>query len=125
MSFLRDISLAVAAGEVVAIIGASGGGKSTLLRLVAGLDAPTTGAIRIGGKPVTGIDLRSAIVFQEPRLLPWRTLADNVALGLPAGRSSAAGEGLVSHLLGLRTPGSRARPRQSVGAMPPETSRGR
>jgi ABC-type nitrate/sulfonate/bicarbonate transport system ATPase subunit len=78
---LRDIDLEARAGEFVAVLGASGCGKSTLLRLIAGLDTPTSGEIAIGGRTVTDCDPRCAMVFQEPRLLPWRTVAQNVALG--------------------------------------------
>jgi sulfonate transport system ATP-binding protein len=78
---LRNVDLRVAPGEFVAILGASGCGKSTLLRLVAGLDQPTTGQIRIGGQMVTDCDPRCGVVFQEPRLLPWKTVTQNVALG--------------------------------------------
>jgi sulfonate transport system ATP-binding protein len=78
---LSDIDLEARAGEFVAVLGASGCGKSTLLRLIAGLDTPTSGEIAIGGRTVTDCDPRCAMVFQEPRLLPWRTVAQNVALG--------------------------------------------
>jgi ABC-type nitrate/sulfonate/bicarbonate transport system ATPase subunit len=78
---LQHVDLQAAAGEFVAILGASGCGKSTLLRLVAGLDTPTAGQIRIGGQTVTDCDPRCAVVFQEPRLLPWKNVAQNVALG--------------------------------------------
>lgn len=80
-SVLQQVDLEAAAGEFVAILGASGCGKSTLLRLVAGLDTPSAGQIRIGGQTVTDCDPRCAIVFQEPRLLPWKSVAQNVALG--------------------------------------------
>lgn len=80
-SVLRGIDLRVRAGEFVAVLGASGCGKSTLLRLVAGLDRPTAGEIRIGAQTVTDCDPRCAVVFQEPRLLPWKSVAQNVALG--------------------------------------------
>ncbi len=78
---LGAIDLEAAPGEFVAILGASGCGKSTLLRLVAGLDTPTSGQISIGGQRVTDCDPRCAVVFQEPRLLPWKNVAQNVALG--------------------------------------------
>lgn len=78
---LRHVDLEAPAGEFLAVLGASGCGKSTLLRLVAGLDAPTAGEVRIGGKRVTDCDPRCAVVFQEPRLLPWKTVEQNVALG--------------------------------------------
>ena len=78
---LRNIDLVTGRGEFVAVLGASGCGKSTLLRLVAGLDAPTSGSIRIGDQQVTDCDPRCAVVFQEPRLLPWKTVEQNVALG--------------------------------------------
>ncbi|WP_019739941.1 ATP-binding cassette domain-containing protein, partial [Mycobacterium avium] len=69
---LRDVDVEIEPGAVVALLGASGSGKSTLLRLVAGLDRPSGGRIEIDGKAVRGIDPRCAVVFQEPRLLPWR-----------------------------------------------------
>ena len=116
---LADVDLEIAAGEIVALIGASGCGKSTLLRQVAGLDTPTTGEIRIGGTRVTGIDPRTAVAFQEPRLLPWRTLAQNVAVGLPRGTDRAAGAARVAELLDLVGLGecTHYRPRQVSGGM--------
>jgi sulfonate transport system ATP-binding protein len=116
---LRDISLSVRPGEVVAVLGASGCGKSTLLRIVAGLDTPSTGVVRIGGDPVAGIDPRCAFAFQEPRLLPWRTLAGNVELGLPAGTSRVDGQARIAELLALvgLTPFAGHRPREVSGGM--------
>lgn len=116
---LRDITIDIAPGEMIALLGASGSGKSTLLRLVAGLDEPTHGRIEVDGKPVRGIDSRCAVVFQEPRLLPWRTLAGNVAYGLPAGTSRSDGQAAVSHWLdvvGLHG-FEKHRPRQVSGGM--------
>jgi len=116
---LRDVSLQVDAGEVVAILGPSGCGKSTLLRIAGGLDAPTGGAALIDGTPVAGVDARCAVGFQEPRLLPWRSLADNVALGLPRGLDRAAGRERVARLLDLvgLTASAGLRPREVSGGM--------
>jgi sulfonate transport system ATP-binding protein len=121
---VRDISLAVAPGEVVAILGASGCGKSTLLRIVGGLDTPSSGRVRIDGTPVNGIDRRCAVAFQEPRLLPWRTLAANVALGLPDGTPSSARDTRVGELLELvgLTAFAGHRPREVSGGMAQRTS---
>lgn len=121
---LRDIDLTVRPGEVVAILGTSGCGKSTLLRITGGLDAATSGTIRIDGSPVSGIDARTAVGFQEPRLLPWRTVHDNVALGLPRGTAKAAGAERVSRLIDLVGLGefSGHRPREISGGMAQRTS---
>jgi sulfonate transport system ATP-binding protein len=82
---LRGISLDVRAGEFIAIVGRSGGGKSTLLRLMAGLAEPSGGAIGIGGEPVSGRFPDARIMFQDARLLPWRRVLDNVGIGLRGG----------------------------------------
>jgi len=79
---LDGIDLAIAPGEFVTVVGASGCGKSTLLRLIAGLDTAHSGTILHDGTPVEGPSLARSIVFQAPRLFPWRTVAGNVALGL-------------------------------------------
>ncbi|MEB4209342.1 ABC transporter ATP-binding protein [Mycobacterium sp. 94-17] len=96
---LRDVDIEIEPGEVVALLGASGSGKSTLLRLIAGLDGPTAGRIEIDGKAVRGIDSRCAVVFQEPRLLPWRSVRANVGFGLPAGTTRSKGAAAVQHWL--------------------------
>ncbi len=79
---LFDINLTVQEAEIVALIGGSGCGKTTLLRLVAGLDRASAGAIRLDGETIAEPHPAIGIVFQEPRLLPWLTVADNVAFGL-------------------------------------------
>jgi sulfonate transport system ATP-binding protein len=79
---LEGTSFTVEPGEIVAVIGGSGCGKSTLLRAISGLDRPTRGRIVLDGEPITAPHEKIGIVFQEPRLLPWLTVADNVAFGL-------------------------------------------
>jgi sulfonate transport system ATP-binding protein len=79
---LNDISLAIRPGEFVSIVGPSGCGKSTLLRMLAGLERGFDGEIAQDGKRVVGTALDRGIVFQEPRLFPWATVAQNVGLGL-------------------------------------------
>jgi len=116
---LTDINVEVAPGEIISIIGASGSGKSTLLRAIGGLDVGFTGEIRIDDSPVVEYDPRCAIGFQEPRLLPWATVADNVALGLPDGTSKTAGKARVAELLNLVGLSHAAdhRPREISGGM--------
>jgi sulfonate transport system ATP-binding protein len=82
---LRDVSFSAAPGEFVAVIGKSGCGKSTLLRLIAGLDTADCGVIAADHQPVCGLSRETLVLFQEPRLLPWRRVIDNVGLGLPPG----------------------------------------
>ncbi|MDF3605151.1 ATP-binding cassette domain-containing protein [Paracoccus sp. DMF-8] len=84
---LSHIDLRIAPGEFVSIVGKSGCGKSTLLRLIAGLDQPRAGQIRIGGASVESRKEDLRVMFQEPRLLPWASVADNVAVGLRPGEN--------------------------------------
>jgi NitT/TauT family transport system ATP-binding protein len=105
---------------VVAIVGPNGSGKSTLLRLIAGLLPADGGTITIGGTPVTEADPRVGLVFQEPRLLPWRSTLDNVAFPLElAGVAQAERRGRATGLLELvgLADFAGAYPRQLSGGM--------
>jgi ABC-type nitrate/sulfonate/bicarbonate transport system ATPase subunit len=82
LSVLEGLDLAIEPSAFLTIVGASGCGKSTLLRMVAGLDADFEGRVTLDGEPVTAPSLDRGLVFQEPRLFPWLTVAQNVALGL-------------------------------------------
>jgi NitT/TauT family transport system ATP-binding protein len=79
---LQATDLSVAENDFITILGPSGCGKSTLLRMVAGLDTPTTGEIRLDGKPVTGPGADRGMVFQSYTLFPWLTVLQNVCFGL-------------------------------------------
>ncbi len=81
---LAGVSLAVEAGEMVSLIGPSGCGKSTLLRLIAGLDVPTSGEVRVGGRAVTGPSAERGLMFQDPNLFPWLSVRRNIQAGLVA-----------------------------------------
>jgi NitT/TauT family transport system ATP-binding protein len=80
LEVIRNVSLNVAASDFVSILGPSGCGKTTLLMMVAGLVERTEGEISINGEPVTGPRREVGVVFQQPVLLPWRTVLDNVLL---------------------------------------------
>ena len=80
---LRDTSIDIARGELVSLIGPSGCGKSTLLNIMGGLMKPSSGTIKVGGKPVTGPSpKRVAVVFQENSLFPWNTILENCDVGM-------------------------------------------
>jgi sulfonate transport system ATP-binding protein len=87
---LHGLNLSVAPGEFVAIVGRSGCGKSTFLRLLAGLEQPSGGTISLDSGSTGGIHADARIMFQDARLLPWRTVIQNVALGLPGDSRGAA-----------------------------------
>jgi nitrate/nitrite transport system ATP-binding protein len=89
---LRDVSLEVARGEFVSIVGAMGSGKSTLLSLLAGLTMPDAGTITLDGKPLSGIPARASFVFQNYSLLPWFSALENVRLAVQAAFPTMGGE---------------------------------
>ena len=117
---LDGLSLDVAGGEIVALIGPNGCGKSTFLRVVAGLLVPERGRITLDGRPITEPDDRIGLVFQEPRLLPWRSVARNVTYPLelagwsPERRAARLKE--LLHAVGLEA-ASALRPVQMSGGM--------
>ncbi len=88
---VRDVSLTVAPGEFVSVVGPTGCGKSTLLNVAAGLLAPSTGSVSVFGEPLQGINTRAGYMFQSESLMPWRTAAQNVMAGLEF-RGMAPGE---------------------------------
>jgi NitT/TauT family transport system ATP-binding protein len=90
MVAVQDVSLAIAPGEMVAIIGPSGCGKSTLLNMGAGLYAPSAGEVRVAGAKVTGPRREVAFMLQKDLLLPWRRIRENVELGIEIRGMSAA-----------------------------------
>ena len=108
------VDLALDGGEIVALIGPNGCGKSTLLRAIAGLVSADAGTITIDGAPVDEPDQRIGLVFQEPRLLPWRTAARNVTYPLElAGWSRDRRDARLAELverIGLESSAVDARP---------------
>ncbi len=120
VTVLDDVSFDVPATGITAVLGPNGSGKSTLLRLVAGLLTPDAGTIEIDGAAVADADQRVGLVFQEPRLLPWRTAIDNVAFPLELAGVGAAERRQRAHslldLVGLAA-FERAYPHQLSGGM--------
>jgi ABC-type nitrate/sulfonate/bicarbonate transport system ATPase subunit len=117
---LDGVSFAVPDREIVALLGPNGCGKSTLLRIIAGLLPPDAGRVTIDGRVVEWVDPAVGIVFQEPRLLPWRSALDNVAFplelaGVPVEQRRTRAAELLE-LVGLAD-FARARPHQLSGGM--------
>lgn len=79
---VADTTLRIRAGEFVSVVGPTGCGKSTLLNVAAGLLAPSSGAVKVFGQPLAGINTRAGYMFQSDALMPWRSARDNVMVGL-------------------------------------------
>ena len=116
---LDGVDLAIPGGGIVALVGPNGCGKSTLLRVIAGLLEPRSGEATLDGTPIAGPDPRIGLVFQEPRLLPWRSAADNITYplelaGWPAARRGERLERL-SELVDLDPAVTHSRPAELSG----------
>ena len=99
---LDGVDLTVADQEFVAIVGPSGCGKTTCLRMVAGLEFPTAGSVRVGGVPVTAPGPDRAVVFQQFALFPWKTVAQNIDFGLKSlGTRAGKRDAKVAHFIEL------------------------
>jgi taurine transport system ATP-binding protein len=97
---LKDVSLDLRQGELMSVLGPSGCGKTTLLNIVAGFLAPTSGSVTLGGKPVTGPGAERGMVFQQGALFEWMSVRDNVGFGpRMKGMPKAEMKGIVDHLL--------------------------
>ena len=99
---LSDVSLEIGPGEIAVLLGASGCGKTSLLRIVAGLEEASNGVVRLDGEQIKAPHPAIGMVFQEPRLMPWLTAAQNVAFGLSPGHARSVETilervGLASH----------------------------
>ena len=102
LSVLSGLDLAIRPGECLVIVGASGSGKTTLLRILAGLETADFGDVRIDGRPISGVGAERAVIFQEPRLLPWLTVLGNVMFGLEVrGRRRTQAEREARHYIDL------------------------
>jgi len=122
---VRDVTLAVAPGEFVSVVGPTGCGKSTLLNMAAGLLEPSAGTVHVFGEPLTGVNRRAGYMFQTEALMPWRTARDNVLAGLQFRGMSAEQSGALAdewlQRVGLAGFGDRY-PHQLSGGMRKRTS---
>lgn len=118
LSVLEEVNLAINPGEFVSIVGTSGCGKTTLLRLISGLENECGGSITFGGERIDGPSIDRGMVFQEPRLLPWLTVEENVAFGFAAKNAGEKKRTVQEHLelVGLRG-FEKAYPTQLSGGM--------
>jgi sulfonate transport system ATP-binding protein len=124
---IKDVDLSIAPGKFVTVVGKSGCGKTTLLRLICGLEAADRGKIRITTGNGRAPQAQISIVFQEPRLMPWLTVRQNMAFALRDERDRSRAERTVDgflHMLGL-TAFADAYPRQISGGMAQRTALGR
>jgi NitT/TauT family transport system ATP-binding protein len=117
---VADTTLRIRAGEFVSVVGPTGCGKSTLLNVAAGLLAPSSGAVKVFGQPLAGINTRAGYMFQSDALMPWRSARDNVMVGLqyrgvPDGEAAAQAEAWLARV-GLAGFGDRY-PHQLSGGM--------
>jgi len=122
---VKDVTLAIGAGEFVSVVGPTGCGKSTLLNVAAGLLRPTSGTVRIFGEPLSGINRKAGYMFQAEALMPWRTALRNVTAGLefrgiPQEEARARGEDWLTRV-GLAGFGDRY-PHQLSGGMRKRTA---
>jgi len=122
---VRDVTLAVAPGEFVSVVGPTGCGKSTLLNMAAGLLEPSAGTVHVFGEPLAGVNRRAGYMFQTEALMPWRTARDNVLAGLqfrgmPADQAGSLADDWLQRV-GLTGFGDRY-PHQMSGGMRKRTS---
>src|SRR5699024_4868485 len=99
---LKEIDLEINKGEFIAVVGKSGCGKSTFLRLLAGLEPYDKGVIKMNGKPLHQLNQYARIMFQDGRLLPWKRVIDNICIALPKEEKEKAEETLRQVGLGDR-----------------------
>jgi sulfonate transport system ATP-binding protein len=98
----KNISLASEQGEIIGLLGTSGCGKSTLLRVLSGLDSEYTGTVKINDSLIKAVHEKVGIIFQEPRLMPWLNVVDNVAFGLKAAKDKEKAAKDFVELVGLK-----------------------
>jgi sulfonate transport system ATP-binding protein len=114
---LDDMALRLAPGEIVSLVGPSGCGKSTLLRIVAGLDRDYAGTVRLNGALQHGPSSQLGVIFQEPRLLPWLSVADNISFPQRARGDVRAQVDALLEEVGLRVADGALWPKQLSGGM--------